>query len=101
MNKKIQFRRNLSLILTPIMAFYIFLPSIAQARTTTYTIPAAIKTLTYYCQGSTIMNTSDSDGNMSSFLGRDVRSVIDTDGNITTNYLIKNGKDVIAETDTT
>jgi len=57
------------------------------------------KSLTYYCQGSRILDSVDSTGNMSSYLGREVRSIIKIDGNITTDYLIKNGKDVIAESD--
>jgi RHS repeat-associated protein len=96
--KNIKLRKTLSFNLTPIMVLYIFMPCIVQAETLSYTAPAASKTLTYYCQRSKIMNTADTVGNMSLYLGRDVRSVIDTGGNISTNYLIKNGKDVIAKT---
>ncbi|MCP4179032.1 MAG: hypothetical protein GY756_14830 [bacterium] len=47
------------------------------------------------------MNSADTNGYMNSYHGRDVRSVIDDEYTISTNCLIKNGKDVIVETDTT
>jgi RHS repeat-associated protein len=109
-----KYNKKLSMILLPIMVWYTFLPCISYAgsetlpgsKTTTshYAASAAneepsTKSLTYYCQGSTVMDSADSRGNMSSYLGREVRSIIKIGGNITTDYLIKNGKDVIADTD--
>jgi len=45
------------------------------------------------------MDTQDDNGYISSYLGRDIRTVIDTENKTyQTNYLIKNGKDVIGKT---
>ena len=82
------------------MVLYIFLPCISYAQTVpVYTPPPNTKSLTYYYQGNTLMDTQDNNGYMSSYLGREIRTVIDTSNSTyTTDYLISDGKNIIADT---
>ena len=96
----LKWRNRISFLLVPVMVLYIFLPCISYAQTVpVYTPPPNTKSLTYYYQGNTLMDTQDNNGYMSSYLGREIRTVIDTSNSTyTTDYLISDGKNIIADT---
>jgi len=60
-------------------------------------------TLTYFYNGQTLMDAEDDNGNMSSYLGKAVRSIINESSKtvIQTNFLPYNGKSIVSETDET
>ncbi len=111
--KNVKFRSKISFLLLPLMVLYVFIPCISQAAPATYASPSVNKvttiniqataSLTYFYNRSTLMNSEDDNGNMSTYLGRTVRSIVNvnTQTVVDTQCLFTDGKNVISQTDST
>ncbi len=111
--KNVNFRSKISFILVPLMVFYVFIPCISQAAPVGYVSSSGNKratiniqptaTLTYFYNGGTLMNAEDDNGNMSTYLGRTVRSIVNVNSQtlLDTQCLFTDGKNVISQTDST
>ncbi len=103
-----------------VMAFYTLLPCISQAAPIHYKSVQSAKfichdayhgvdsiqptsTITYFYNGSTLMNAEDNNGDMSTYLDRTVRTIVNvnTQTVLDTQCLFTDGKNVIAQTDST
>jgi len=114
--KNSKLRKNFSFILVPLMVLYVFIPCISQAapvlanmrnpRHDAYHGANSIQptgTITYFYNGSTLMNAEDDNGNMSTYLDRTVRTIVNvnTQTVLDTQCLFTDGKNVISQTDST
>ena len=109
--------QKLSILMVPVMALYIMLPCISQAETVKSpfltktqpvhsmqqsTIPPT-RTIRYFYNGSTLMNAEDDSDNMSTYLSRTVRTIVNVNTKtvVDTQCLFTDGKNVISQTDST
>ena len=111
-------KQKLSILMVPVMAFYILLPCISQAETVKSpfinktqtvhsvqqsTIPPTTGTIRYFYNGSTLVNAEDNNGDMSTYLSRTVRTIVNVNTKtvVDTQCLFTDGKNVISQTDST
>ncbi len=111
--KNVKFRSKISFLLVPLMVLYVFIPCISQAAPVTYASSLANKqttiniqptaALTYFYSGDTFMNAEDDNGDMSTYLDRTVRTIVNVNTQTVeeTQCLFTDGKNVISQTDNT
>ncbi len=103
--------------MVPVMAFYILLPCVSQAETVkspflnnTQSVHSVQQsaipptgTITYFYSGSTLMNAEDDNGDMSTYLDRTVRTIVDVNTKtvLDTQCIFTDGKNAISQTDST
>lgn len=92
--------KRIFFLLMLFIVLYVLLPCISYAQSSSaYMPPPNTKTITYFYQGNTLINAEDNNGYMSSYLGNKVRTLVDTNNNTyCINFLISDGKNVVAET---
>jgi len=99
------------------MAFYTLLPCVSQAKVISspflnktqpvHSVQQAVipptGTITYFYNGSTLMNAEDDNGNMSTYLDRTVRTIVDVNTKtvLDTQCIFTDGKNAISQTDST
>ena len=110
-------KQKLSILMVPVMAFYTLLPCVSQAVSISSpflnktqlvhsvqqnTMPPT-GTITYFYNGSTLMNAEDDNGDMSTYLDRTVRTIVSVNTQTVedTQSLFTDGKNVISQTDST
>ena len=115
---KIKRKQKLSILMMPVMVLYLMLPCISQAAPIQYKSVQSAKfichdayhgvdsiqptgTITYFYNGSTLMNAEDDNGDMSTYLDRTVRTIVNvnTQTVLDTQCLFTDGKNVISQTD--
>ena len=106
--------------MVPIMAFYTLLPCMSQAAPAEYKSVQSAKsichdayhgadsiqptnTITYFYNGNTLINAEDDNGNMSTYLDRTVRTIVNVNTQTVekTQCLFTDGKSVVSQTDST
>ncbi len=104
--KKIKTEHKFIFILMFLMMFYVFIPCILQAAPSSYKSVNMISqtaSITYFYNGSTLMNAEDDNGDMSTYLDRSVRTIVNvnTQAVVDTQCLFTDGKNVISQTNST
>ena len=110
-------KQKLSILMVPVMAVYTLLPCVSQAVSIsspflnkTHLVHSVQQsaipptdTITYFYNGSTLINAEDDNGDMSTYLDRTVRTIVNVNTQTVedTQCLFTDGKNVISQTDST